>query len=808
MNQSSTSSLIESTLRGINNLKALGFVCRATLVLLRSLLLVLSIIGISNYIYPTGWLVSLTASLLIFIILLYLGYEAKPKTISLEQFSKTLELKFPYTNHSPLYSSNETNRLNQEWKGILSQVKSDIKTAEKKRVIHTFSTMFWPTCLYILSFSSSTNLILLNASRFANSISNQTEHYTLEVEQGLKNKSDKKIYHLSTKTPSQIELLSTNFVSITATPDSTHSKPSIILTDMNDTNSVYQSFQMLPENFDEEQRIKTYKVSFAIDKSSQILAPDISPNKAIAKVTVKTLPIPTVQLKQLSPEKDPWNDDTPINLEIKAQAHTPIQMVSLLIYVGKKESRELVHKIQFEKKLSYQQNYNLLLEPYINSDIAQVEIVAEVLDSTLPSPLLGYSKPISLTTASAYGRYQRTLQSLRAFKSEVDQAVSEQSSELSEEAKELILKSKEQAEDTPFFDGIDRMNIFSFLNSSKNLDKNNANKQLLDLSQQLNNFLIEHEILDDRERDRDFFVAARAMSRLLDQEKTKRPIPLQTASDHMISFLEERRNKWQKRVSKLNSKTSLNFWPTLLEKKPFITAFQKISDLDKKQAHDSHAQSMQLLSQTVASYRSWIDELEKAEDKQRQELEKKRQKGLASAQKKLKELQKRQGKVSKLLDKARNKAKKKLNDDWPIARLKQNTNLEESRQLEAAIRALAPQASNRLKAALQTMDATLEAGNSMNFVQAETYSDLAGRLLRQAEKDSRKRKNRGNRRTRRRVTGDHYYGQSIHGGDLEINREYQVDKKYREDILNEVQGAHTNKDGQLLLKDYLRRVVR
>ena len=44
----------------------------------------------------------------------------------------------------------------------------------------------------------------------------------------------------------------------------------------------------------------------------------------------------------------------------------------------------------------------------------------------------------------------------------------------------------------------------------------------LEDTDKLDDFLFEHEILDDRERDRDFFVATRALTRLVEKKPSKR----------------------------------------------------------------------------------------------------------------------------------------------------------------------------------------------------------------------------------------------------------------------------------------------
>ena len=59
------------------------------------------------------------------------------------------------------------------------------------------------------------------------------------------------------------------------------------------------------------------------------------------------------------------------------------------------------------------------------------------------------------------------------------------------------------------------------------------------------------------------------------------------------------------------------------------------------------------------------------------------------------------------------------------------------------------------------------------------------------------------------MTSDQYYGSSVAGGDVEIRREYEVSRRYREDILDEVRRA-TDSDGRdrELLENYLRKVIR
>ncbi len=107
------------------------------------------------------------------------------------------------------------------------------------------------------------------------------------------------------------------------------------------------------------------------------------------------------------------------------------------------------------------------------------------------------------------------------------------------------------------------------------------------------------------------------------------------------------------------------------------------------------------------------------------------------------------------------------------------------------------------------MKSTVSFGNDKKFVLAESNSDMAARLLRQAESATKQSQNkRRSRGRRRRVTGDNYYGQPVVGGDIEIQREYQVDRRFREDILDEVLNSGEDVENRVLLDNYLRRVIR
>ena len=77
-----------------------------------------------------------------------------------------------------------------------------------------------------------------------------------------------------------------------------------------------------------------------------------------------------------------------------------------------------------EDKFDYEKEYSLVLENYMQSDIAKVHISAVAIDRNIPNALIGESNLISLVPASAYGRYQQTLNHLREIKARLDEAIS------------------------------------------------------------------------------------------------------------------------------------------------------------------------------------------------------------------------------------------------------------------------------------------------------------------------------------------------------------------------------------------------
>ena len=278
-----------------------------------------------------------------------------------------------------------------------------------------------------------------------------------------------------------------------------------------------------------------------------------------------------------------------------------------------------------------------------------------------------------------------------------------------------------------------------------------------------------------------------------------------------MGFLSKEQKRWKLRISYLSKDAKLKYL-NRSKNKYFSKKLSEVTRLSESPDKASSMKALKKLTVLTAEYREFIEDLEKVEDADRQSKDQKRQKGIANARDKLRELQKRQGKISSTLDRADTREQSEISKKWPSSRMDQNANLKNTKSLEAEMRSLSPRAAERIKAAWKSMEKVLEAASKEDYRTAETASDLAGRLLRKADsaakKDQKKKRQRGRRK---RAESNKYYGNQIVGGDVEIKREYKVDRRYREDIIEDVQNQRNSsldQDDQKLLDNYLRQVIR
>ncbi len=810
---------LSSAAQSLNRVKSFYAGLRASLELLLALSLATVAVSLWSIVRPQQELeqLALGGLVLVLAIAATLRSRSRRHKITLNDLTLSLEMKHGGKTSLPLQLDQAGKPLPEEWRGlVLAEIKA-LKRYESVRLWALASSLIVPIAISFVTLPSAAPSFKLAFSEVTNAVSRLTRGATMRVVVGATGEGQDKKMTLSSAKPVKVELLSQNLIEIEATGGGFgKSAPIVALrkpaTEQNPAAQDFQSFQMTPirEGSSDNEEATRYGISFAVSEPVDLYIPSLDASP-LAHIQVRQLPIPKVKLTAISELEDPWPDDQPLALRITVDAENPLAAVRLLIKSGQRVSKELVANVVAEDKTELTTEYRLVLEAYVESDLAQVEIQAEAVDRAVPQPLVGHSDVLKLNTASAYGRYRATLQTLRDLKTLVDEAVSKQDPKLPKEAREFATKAGGQSERSPFFDGLDRVQIHRFEARVQEVNGEGGADKISELSQTLNDFLFEHEILDDRERDRDFFVAARGLSRLIEQDVAKRPVLLKTVVGRMRKFLGDRHERWVKRVERLSPAFKPEQWPEIRDRKPFHEAIDQVEKLDDKARTSSQAKSDELtaLSKAVVDYRSWIEDLESKEDKMREAEEKQRQEGLASARDQLKELQKRQGEISAELDRAAERPKDDLEGQWPATRMKENTNVKETRRLESQMRSLSPTANGRIQAAIEAMEGTLQNGSEGNYQLAESNSDLAGRLLRQAEsaaqQSQQKRKNRGRRR---RVTGDNYYGQSIVGGDIEIKREYQVDRRYREDILDEVQESTYDDENRALLENYLREVVR
>lgn len=835
---------LSSTLASLKAVKGRSLFVNALLRFFRAAVMAAAAISIWSVVAPAQEFEQLALGALAFVVTFVCDLRkerAASRNIELNDLALALEMKHSASTSAPLNLLLPEAPLPDDWRRHLESEVKELRRFELGRNVALATTLVLPLALSFITLPQTAPSFKTAINSVSNAVSRLNRGATLRVVQGATAETPEKPYDLKASEPLKLELLAQNLIEVRVTGGGFgKSAPTVELrrkpmkdpfaeasgsgsasasgspSGSGSENKVFQSFQMMPQRDPNDRQAEgeeatVYTISFAATEPVELFIPALSDTKPLALITVRQLPIPKVKLTLVTQLEDPWPDDQPLNFKIQVKAENPLQLVRLLIKSGQRTSKETVANVLAEDKTELTQDYRLTLESYVESDMAQVEIVAEAIDRSLPNPLVGYSDPVKINTASAYGRYRATLQTLRDLKQLVDDAVSKQESKLPKESADLAKKASDQSERSPFFDGLDRVQIHRFDAKLEEMRAEPSQDKLMELSSNLNDFLFEHEILDDRERDRDFFVAARSLSRLIEQDINQRPVALKTVSDRMRKFLDDRHDRWGRRVDRLPPDQKPQKWAEMAAKKPFHDVMNQIDKLDEAAKTSTKAKSDQLtaLSKAVVDYRAWIEELEQAEDKAREQGEKQRQEGLASARDQMRELQKRQGEISAELDRAGERSQSELESQWPATRMKQNANIKDTKRLESQMRSLSPQANARVQAAVQAMEGASESGNDNNFGLAESNSDLAGRLLRQAEsaasQSQQKRRSRGRRR---RVTGDNYYGQSVVGGDIEIKREYQVDRRYREDILEEVQNSPIDDENRVLLESYLREVIR
>ncbi len=772
--------------------------------ILRSCLLATSMFLIWAWLKPDAWIQQVILFFISLIAFLITSWSKGLSENSAADWLISLEMRNPKSNPSA-FAIKDRKDLDLVW---IRNIEDDIdeQRFEGQRIIRAkLASLLIPVIALFLFYENAGQAWDRALSSMERAALSFTYGARIQVLDGSPN-DERGVVSLSAGRTFEITVLEQNMIELTvnAAPDATP-----LLQLKGKDGKIIQTFKLMRAgDARAEEASGTFSLRFSQAEDASLYLSTISGTNAVASIKVKKLPVPKVTLSSLAQEGKPWADDKPLPLIIDVSADNPLQAIQLHIKSGQRESRELVTEVMAQDKRNLKTHYKLSLDTYMEQDVQEIEITAEAMDRSVPVPLVGRSKSIVIQVASAYGRYKMSLETLRQIKSTLDSSLQSQKPASAAELKELAEKVQAQADDSPFYDGLDRQQLNQMQQAFEQLENKADMAMTLKVSEDLNRFLFEHENLDDRERDRDFFIGARTLSRVIEQDRKERKLEVEDVAKKLQTFARERAARWQKRVDRLPAEFKPQSW-TAMKDKPIEKELGGIKPADDK--GDTRT-AIQTLSRNVERFRQWIEELEAKEDASRKQQEESRQQGLADARNVMRELQKRQGSISTKLDKAAQKPQSEMLQNWNTVRLDQNSNIKGAQELEGQLRSLSAEAAERIKAAAQAMATTVSSGTEGQFGEAESSSDAAGRLLQQADNAARQSQQESQQRgRRRRVSSDQYYGNQITGGDVDLTRNYEVNRRYREDVLNDIRDVkrqESSEETDTLLEDYLRRVIR
>ena len=753
--------------------------------------------------YLCGWLLHLTSSMLaavlvgalalvlhtpsplvhslvcVFIFLLTLGcFRRRDDKITRTALLLTLDREHADITPAP-YAMRTDAQASEVWRVPLRQWQNKIVRFERQRLLHAASkaaVLFW-ACVAIAWSSDLSMQQLLPASRYLAALT--PPRATLTVLPAREQQVE-----LQAATPPQIALSKQQLALIEVADRTLTHNPVLQL---RSAGEVWQEVQLRP------QTTGHYAVTLSLDRNSTLHIDRVAAGATLAHISVDASQAPQLKLAAQQKIKDPHPDEVPLPLAIHATSESPLASIKLMITTKEGTYEELVNTIVTPRH-EHATSHNFVPEPYMESDFAELELVAAATDR---NGTTGYSAPLLINTISAWGRYRRTLEKLKETKTMLDEKLNQPHSAVEVTAINKTMRSAvDDANTSPFFDVRDRLTmarLLSELEANKDLQRR---RELAMVLERLNEFLLEHEMINDRERDRDFFTAARHLSWII--ARGDRQVDKYVA--RLDKFLVERRARWQLRVKALPAARQMPRWQEIEADEPFRTGLAQLPALAPPAARDA-------LTALVGEYRAWLEELEAAEDAHYEQVVQRAQQVIRAAQANLREMQQRQTRISTYLDKAAQRSTEDLQQGWAATRMRQNTNIAAAEPLLQQLQAVSPQAAQRLRNAVKAMQGTVDSGEAQEFIAAESHADLAGRLLRHTRAATRQRLPQ-RRPRRRRMAGDRYHGQPVIGGYIELQRDYRVNKRYREDILEEIRRSNLLERHRHLLDAYLRRVIR
>ncbi len=596
----------------------------------------------------------------------------------------------------------------------------------------------------------------------------------------------KRHYELQTDTPPQIKMSQHEMALIVVASTALTQNPVLQL---RAAGEVWQEVQLRPQTTAPGH----YAVTLNIDRSSTLHLNAIAASATLATIDVAASRAPQVKLSAQQQIETPHPDNIPLPLLISTTSTSPLASIKLMVTTKEGTYEELVNTIMTTRR-THTASYRFMPEPYMESDVAELELVATAHDR---NGTIGYSAPLLINAISAWGRYRHTLEKLKEVKTMLDEKLNQPHHGVDvNDIHQTMQAAVATADTSPFFHAFDRLtmdNLLVKLEANKDLQRR---RELVAVAEKLNEFLREHEMIDSRERDRDFFTAARHLSWII----ARGDQPIDKHVQRLDKFLRSRREHWQQRVENLPAAQRPPRWAEIAESEPFREGLSQLPALSPVQARDE-------LTALVGAYRAWLDELEKAEDTHYEQSVQQAQQVLQAAQNDLRALQQRQTHISTYLDKAAQRQTEELQRGWAATRMRQNTNISTAKSLLQQLRAVSPLAAQRLQDAVQAMQGTVSNGEKQEFVAAESLSDLAGRLLRYTHAATQQRLP-SRRQRRRRTAGDRYHGRPVIGGYIELQRDYRVNERYREDILEAIRRSDLLEKHRNLLDAYLRRAIR
>lgn len=706
-----------------------------------------------------------------------------------------LDIKYPDSEKS-IYNENNWNNddFEKNWEKNFSTVKENYKKHQLKQIFKKIAYLMPVFFIFMFLWVKSGDDYLTSVQYFFKSFSES--RVKIKVIEGSELDYLKAPVVISLNSSAPVKLSPMNLVSVDYTPLQGEENPVVQMKKSSSDESIVQSYQM---NEIKENGIKKFRLEFAVSETSFLVIPNYS-KKELVSFLVQEPDGPKVTLEAGFSIPEQWLDDKPLPLSVKVSSKVSLQSVDFLIVVDGKHFTENIYISNGQDLNSFAEQSDLILDKYVESDSARVEIVAQAVDKSLPKPIIGLSRPIVINTVSNYGRYRKILSDLKTYKDNIDLALSKTSMKLQGENEKILDSVKSEADQSPFFDSVDRNRLEEMKKSYLAFNVKPDLKSLYQISQTVGRFLHEHEMLDDRERDSDFFVAARVYSHLIEENSPS----LKSAGVKISEFLKERQRRWEIRTKRLRHPETLKRYTKVVQNRYILNEFEKVREAAEKE--ETRKNSLRSFSVLVSFYKQWTEELEKLEDKEREDSDKERDKGLVSALEMLKKLQRKQVEVSKYLHGSDTRSKEDLEKAWPSARMHQNTNIEESKKLSEFLSQMAPRSTERLNMAIESMNLTIQNGELAQYPQAESFADLASRLLHQASKMT--EEERQNRRKAFRNSYGKYYGQPVVNGDVEIEHEYKVNPRYREEVLEEVLKSDYQGDNQIILNNFLKRIIR